>query len=170
MYFLLRNKLVNSVAEEKGDAWAGTDLGEKSVIVQCFVIYTYIGGLPRNPVLTLSCPLDFVLWRGWGGAVGSVGRALAKAIRLTGWKIYCVLYEPCNVCRMRQRMHVAAPTPDDAEDASFLGPSRTPTQKVQQGPKTNGKKQGPRSTRASHKNGQNNSPTLSTAVFDDGVL
>ena len=67
------------------------------------------------------------------------------------------------------------PTPDDAGDASFLGPSRAPTQKADmgsrartpKGPKINGKK-----ARAAHasqpqqkQNGQNNSPTLSTAVF-----
>ena len=40
----------------------------------------------------------------------------------------CFLYE-----KRGQVMHVAHPTPDDAGDASFLGPSRAPTQKADMG-------------------------------------
>ena len=69
------------------------------------------------------------------------------------------------------------PTPDDAGDASFLGPSRAPTQKADmgsrarapEGPKTNGKK-ARTAQRASQpqrqQNGQNNNKPLSAAVFD----
>ena len=103
-------------------------------------------------------------------------------------------------------MHVAHPTPDDAGDASFLGPSRDPNQKARarqrpqkQQPKKNSPQASPETQKqqntvnssvlrararrpenqrekartAQHasqpqqkQNGQNNSPPLSTAVFD----